>query len=762
MRSCHVGITSCLVLASLAGSAHAADVAVAVTAPKVAAPSEDQPRMMIAAPGRADYALGSVSEATEMTDFAEQAFDGVLISAEVFTPAGMRIPATRYTFKVTEWIKGEVATQTVTLNSLGTMNANGDGVYTCQSVRLTPGNRYMVFTKPNGSETNLPFMRVFQIHNNGALVADEQGNVFVGIDGTTPLFRPTQPVNSLLYSTTKKTDGAVMSGPIDVTEMNEVFQDAEAAIASQGAQPVGQLLSLIREAAAENPTPARGVQFSLSGNVPAPSGPTTYGSRWVGTGYHNASINQYLYIPDNDNYNWWATSGADWNELVTSGGTGGSWLYGWFTSAGRNNAPVANDSKNQNGVPTDALMIAGGYGSWAANGSPNGICFTWTTGNRIKEVDTFVNPVNTNDELQFRKSMVHEMGHGLRLGHEDRYVAVMVSGTWRMPPNYVLSSYYTRGDDYRGVRDMLADANAISANTWVPTSFGDMATFSQSHPNWGTSGDVQNYVTSLSSYSVTQGNSVNINHMFVENRGTQAVTDFQIDWYLSTNTTISSADYKVGTGTWASFAGNGVWNDGTWPLNIDHTIPPGTYYIGWILSGMSTDHESNNNTAIMVSNNAGGYAYKTITVGCDTSTAAPGTVVASDGLYCDKVRVSYSSVSNASGYEIYRSTRNNTLFAAKIADDAASPYDDFTANPRVTYYYWVKAKTNCDVSTFSPANSGYINPVDYNGDGFLTFDDFDDFVTDFEAGKASTDFNNDGFLTFEDFDAFIQAFNRGC
>ncbi len=53
-------------------------------------------------------------------------------------------------------------------------------------------------------------------------------------------------------------------------------------------------------------------------------------------------------------------------------------------------------------------------------------------------------------------------------------------------------------------------------------------------------------------------------------------------------------------------------------------------------------------------------------------------------------------------------------------------------------------------------------PADYNGDGFLTFEDFDAFVGDFEGGVPRADFNADGFLTFEDFDAFVGAFELGC
>jgi len=53
-------------------------------------------------------------------------------------------------------------------------------------------------------------------------------------------------------------------------------------------------------------------------------------------------------------------------------------------------------------------------------------------------------------------------------------------------------------------------------------------------------------------------------------------------------------------------------------------------------------------------------------------------------------------------------------------------------------------------------------PADFNGDGFLDFTDFDDFVLAFEAGAASADFNNDGFLDFTDFDDFVASFEAGC
>jgi len=52
--------------------------------------------------------------------------------------------------------------------------------------------------------------------------------------------------------------------------------------------------------------------------------------------------------------------------------------------------------------------------------------------------------------------------------------------------------------------------------------------------------------------------------------------------------------------------------------------------------------------------------------------------------------------------------------------------------------------------------------ADFNGDGFLDFTDFDDFVFAFEGGDPSADFNQDGFLDFTDFDEFVAQFEAGC
>ncbi|XVJ60096.1 MAG: hypothetical protein HEQ23_12160 [Tepidisphaera sp.] len=57
-------------------------------------------------------------------------------------------------------------------------------------------------------------------------------------------------------------------------------------------------------------------------------------------------------------------------------------------------------------------------------------------------------------------------------------------------------------------------------------------------------------------------------------------------------------------------------------------------------------------------------------------------------------------------------------------------------------------------------------PPDFNGDGFVDFFDYDDYVGCFESGACppgvSADFNGDGFVDFFDYDDFVLAFENGC
>ena len=52
--------------------------------------------------------------------------------------------------------------------------------------------------------------------------------------------------------------------------------------------------------------------------------------------------------------------------------------------------------------------------------------------------------------------------------------------------------------------------------------------------------------------------------------------------------------------------------------------------------------------------------------------------------------------------------------------------------------------------------------ADFDGSGFVDFDDFNSFVAAFETGDISADFDHSGFVDFDDFNSFVAAFEAGC
>jgi|GEM_PF-1975647 len=119
--------------------------------------------------------------------------------------------------------------------------------------------------------------------------------------------------------------------------------------------------------------------------------------------------------------------------------------------------------------------------------------------------------------------------------------------------------------------------------------------------------------------------------------------------------------------------------------------------------------------------------------------------------------------------------------ASGAANLAGALNATFTANRVCGNIYTILTSTNrsgtwnpanipaSDVDTvvflFYPNNDARLavsTTADFNFDGFVTFEDFDEFVTAFENGEARADFNQDGFLSFEDFDAFVFRFEAQC
>ncbi len=94
------------------------------------------------------------------------------------------------------------------------------------------------------------------------------------------------------------------------------------------------------------------------------------------------------------------------------------------------------------------------------------------------------------------------------------------------------------------------------------------------------------------------------------------------------------------------------------------------------------------------------------TLTCSTLSTPPTNVSATDGAFTDRVQVMWAASSGATSYTVYRATRR---WGGKISLGSTpnSPFDDTTAIPGTSYYYWVKASNSYGTSGFSSYDTGY-------------------------------------------------------
>ncbi|MDD5679230.1 MAG: MBG domain-containing protein [Kiritimatiellae bacterium] len=125
--------------------------------------------------------------------------------------------------------------------------------------------------------------------------------------------------------------------------------------------------------------------------------------------------------------------------------------------------------------------------------------------------------------------------------------------------------------------------------------------------------------------------------------------------------------------------------------------------IGW------TPDTVSNAVVTIVSTNGGG-ATQTVSIVINVvGLLPPAGVTASKGTFADKVLVTWDTVTNATGYQVWRNTANITNTATNIDVIATNRYDDITAVPEVTYYYWVRSVNELGAGVFSLSDFGYRN-----------------------------------------------------
>lgn len=139
-------------------------------------------------------------------------------------------------------------------------------------------------------------------------------------------------------------------------------------------------------------------------------------------------------------------------------------------------------------------------------------------------------------------------------------------------------------------------------------------------------------------------------------------------------------------------------------------------------SPVASNHGNQNNLTLTYTNNAASAdfllrvyldadtrnAYSmTLSLSCSTP-VAPFGLSATDGTHCDRVTVTWSAGAGDSSYSVWRNTTSNSGSATQIGTSPSTSYDDFSATPGTTYWYWVKGLNACgNSSSFSNGDSGY-------------------------------------------------------
>lgn len=85
----------------------------------------------------------------------------------------------------------------------------------------------------------------------------------------------------------------------------------------------------------------------------------------------------------------------------------------------------------------------------------------------------------------------------------------------------------------------------------------------------------------------------------------------------------------------------------------------------------------------------------------------PAGLQASDGLYTDRIALSWSAVDGASGYYVYRDSQDNQI--AVLNDGFAQSYDDLGISDFLGHSYWVSAFDGQGESELSSVDTGFLD-----------------------------------------------------
>jgi hypothetical protein len=223
-----------------------------------------------------------------------------------------------------------------------------------------------------------------------------------------------------------------------------------------------------------------------------------------------------------------------------------------------------------------------------------------------------------------------------------------------------------------------------SATRMTQQKFNDVGAWIAADPTPPTKADLVDYdawfSTSFNYFSpdpVKPGQSFFV-QTYVQNNGF-STGGYWVDFYASTNTIISTADYLIGY-VYVSSTGSYTWVSAA-DTNPFPTIPAGNYYVGWIIDALSqvSEYDESNNTGVITSNLLA------------VLPAVPSNVTATASS-ASQINLSWTDVAGESGYKIERSS-NGTSGWSQIGTTGANvtSFSNTGLSGGTPYYYRVRA-----------------------------------------------------------------------
>ncbi|RLC05610.1 MAG: hypothetical protein DRH34_02020 [Deltaproteobacteria bacterium] len=299
-----------------------------------------------------------------------------------------------------------------------------------------------------------------------------------------------------------------------------------------------------------------------------------------------------------DGYSW-NTSGTDWagDDTTMSLNLGSStWndsaedaLYRWnVVSCSSFDFYFNNDNKDRCDRGTACIGTDGNAVEW--EDFSNGVCSDAASGAlAITRTNWLINYCNadvlfntqyswttssrnytTGSPYNFNSVAIHEFGHVLGLQHENDNVATMNS-------IYHANDHKIHANDKGGLRNIYSVGGCskvdVAPTNWKKTTSAAVAATLVSSPT-----------------SANTGQTINM-EWTQENHGTQSTT-FDIGFYLSTNSTITTSDTRLGINNNASLSREWVLT-GSRNVTIPANTREGTYWLGVYLDYNNNVAESN-------------------------------------------------------------------------------------------------------------------------------------------------------------------------